>query len=100
MANLLITDKLNSGQTPDSAAITTSSSVAVPANRGRRWLYLTNIGVQDAFLAFGQTALVSKGIVLGRLGGALIIDATNLNFDSVNAITLNGTTTIAFQEGI
>ena len=86
------------GAAPGSTVVTTSSTEIVPFNDKRSWCYVTNIGVHDIFLAIGQTAELNKGMFLGKLGGSMLMDINTLCNQALNGITINGTTTVIFQE--
>ncbi len=87
------------GQVPNSVSVGNTSTEIVAANTSRKWCVITNIGNRDIFVAIGQTALINKGIFLGRNGGSLLMDAGIMSIESVNGITTSGTSDVIFQEG-
>ncbi len=87
------------GQTPGSTSVSNSNTEILAANTARRWCVLTNIGNKDVWVAMGQTALVNKGMLLGRSGGSVVMGNDFMCVDAVNGITSSGSSTIAFQEG-
>ena len=98
---IFITNRINTGngQIPDSVSITNTSGEILAANTIRKWCYLTNLGSRDVFIAIGQTALINKGILLGKQGGSLDLDSDIMSEETINGITLSGSSTVIFQEG-
>lgn len=87
------------GQTPDNVTITNSSTQILAANTSRKWCIMTNTGNRDIFVAMGQTALVNKGILIGRNGGSLTLTASALSTEAINGITTGGSSSMTYQEG-
>ena len=87
------------GQVPTSTTVSSTSTQIVAAAPLRKWCIVTNIGKKDIFAAVGQTALLNKGILIGRDGGSMLMDASVMSTQELNGITEEGTTTIAIQEG-
>lgn len=88
------------GQTPTSVSVTTSSTELLAANTNRKWCVLTNVGNKDVFLAIDATALVNKGILLGKGGGSIQMGADIMSTGALNGITASGTASVLIQEGI
>jgi len=82
---------------PDVAAITTVSLEILSANECRRAAVLTNIGNKDVSLAFGQTAIAGAGIIVFKGDSVVIGEVDDIRM-SIEAVTLNGVSTIAIQE--
>lgn len=90
---------ISSGNPPENAIVSATSSVIIPANVNRNWCMLTNIGNRDVFVALGQTAEINKGIFLGRQGGAISLGANIMSVEVINGITDGGSAIIIYQEG-
>lgn len=91
---------VGAGQVPSNVSVTNSSTEILDANTTRKWAIITNIGNSDVFLAVGQTALVDKGALLGKRGGALALDASNMATEAINGITDGGSSTVMILEGL
>lgn len=91
---------IGAGQIPSNVSVTTSSTEIIDANTKRKWCVLTNIGNQDVFIAAGQTALVDKGALLGKRGGSIILDASNMTTEAINGIVSGGSSTVMILEGL
>ena len=91
---------VGAGQIPTNVSVTNSSTEIIDANAARKWCIITNIGNQDVFLAAGQTALVDKGALLGKRGGAIVLDASNMSTEAINGIVSSGTATVMILEGL
>jgi len=85
------------GQTPGSASITNAASEVLPRNPQRRGLILTNRSATEIFIAIGETAQASKGIVLG-LNGSLVMNADFLSTEAISIVTASGASTVTYQE--
>ncbi len=86
------------GKVPTSVTVTTSSTQLLAADEDRRFVMLSNIGNKDAFVAAGQTALVSKGGVILK-GESLVIGLSEESSkEDINAIVIAGDTVIAILE--
>ena len=86
------------GQTPGTAAVSGISSIVVPSNSSRVSLYLSNIGTSDIWISCDVTAVLNKGILLGRNGGSVLLDATAFTNGPIHAITSGGSSNVTFQE--
>lgn len=78
---------------------TTAGGVQIAAARqGRRYIYVRNIGGVDAWVAFGQTPAVNKGIQV-RAGEPLDGDALRgVSEQELKGITAAGSTTFSVVE--
>jgi len=91
---------VGAGQVPTNVSVTNSSTEIIDANAARKWLILTNIGNRDVFVASGQTALVDKGALLGKGGGSIILDSSNMATEAINGIVSGGSATVMILEGL
>lgn len=94
-----VQDNRGRGQTPGSVTVTTTSTEILPANENRKWAIITNKGNVDVFIAIGQTALLDRGMVLGRSGGSITLDEDLMSIEAVNGIVQAGSAVVIFQEG-
>jgi len=95
----MATNTVNNG----GVAVSADASIEIrPAffDTGRRgFLILTNSGAKDAFIAFGEDAVVGQGTFLKAAGGAIGLGPEWQG--SVNAICVDEAgTNIAFSEGV
>jgi len=74
------------GQTPIRVLITDVTTQIVAASVRRTALYLLNVGQYDVWVSCDEDAEVEKGMLLGKMGGSVLIDAANLTTGSVNGI--------------
>jgi len=82
---------VTTGEAPITISVGTSNTVILAADDTRTAVFLFNDGLQDCFLAFGQTAEDEKGFNLEK-GEPLLIDkAAGL---AINGITSASTTNI------
>ena len=86
------------GAVPDTATVAVTSTEIVPANANRQWVFITNVGAEDVFIAIGQTALLNKGMVLRSPNGSIVLDATSCPTGAVNGIVGANTSAVIFQE--
>ena len=87
------------GQTPTSVSVANSSTEMSAANTLRKWILITNIGNRDIWMSCDATALVDKGIFLGKNGGSVKMGADQCTLGAVNGITGSGSSSVAVQEG-
>ena len=90
---------IGKGQVPTNVTVTTSSTEILPASTARKWCIFTNIGNKDVYLASGQTALVEKGVLLGKSGGAIALGAATMTTEAINGITKSGEAIVMILEG-
>ena len=88
------------GQTPGAKEAGPTSDIIVPNNSNRNWVFLTNIGEVDVFMAFDKKAEVEKGFYLGANGGSLCLTKDALSTGNINGITKSGQSKIIYQEGL
>lgn len=95
-----LSDQINKapGSAPGGVSATVTSTEIVPENTNRQWLFLTNIGANDVFVAIGQAAVLNTGMVLRSPDGALFLDAMACPGGAINGITAAGTSLVIFQE--
>ncbi len=74
------------GQAPTRILITDATTQIVASNVKRTALYLLNVGQYDVWVSCDESAEVEKGMLLGKMGGSVLIDTTNLTTGSVNGI--------------
>ena len=79
--------------TPDGTTIDTSSAEIISGN-GPRLVFITNLGIQDAFLAIGTDAIAEKGIALPQNDSKLVPLGDGI---SLHAVTQMATTKLAWQ---
>ena len=84
---------------PAAVSVTTSSTEILAANTARKWCFLTNIGNKDVWIAIGQTAVGSRGLLLRKQGGSLALTAQLMSTEAINGITSAGTGSMIVQEG-
>lgn len=77
---------LQERSTDHSLDVTTTTQVAVPANKARTILYLVNISDTRIHVQLGRAAAVTAGIPLNAAGGAFEINKQNLWRGSIHAI--------------
>lgn len=88
------------GLEPGSTTVTTSTTEIVPANNSRNFIYLTNVGANDVFIAFDKPAQINKGVLLGSNNGSLTLDKESNVLGPINGITASGSSAVIFQEAI
>lgn len=86
------------GAAPVSVTATTGSTEIIPANSKRKFFYLVNQDTTDVYVAVDTTATTDEGILLGKNGGTLGMDATGMSVGAVNGITKTGQSLVLFQE--
>ncbi len=87
------------GQTPQSVLITDTSTEIVASNVNRTSLYLLNMGNDDVWISCDVAALFGKGMLLGKNGGNMLIDATAFTTGPINGICRgNKFSTLSLQE--
>ncbi len=87
------------GQIPQSVLITDTSTQIAANNLDRSSLYLLNSGNDDIWVSCDADAEFEKGMLLGRNGGSMLIDATASTTGPVNGICKgNKFSTISLQE--
>lgn len=86
------------GQTPTGVTVTTSSTQLLAANEDRRACIISNIGIQDIYIAIGNTAVVSAGLPLPKGEQIVLGDTSEPTTEAINAITLVATSDIAILE--
>lgn len=75
------------------ATATPVSSVILATSTARNYAAIVNSSTTDAYLGFGQPAVVGRGYLLKASGGTYVIDSSNLFVGAVYAIVSSGTTT-------
>lgn len=81
-------------------SVTTASSLALAANKGRNFLIVENISDTDLYCAFGTAAVVNQGLRLGASGGAILLD---VKFPTTALYCIHGSTgtkTLLITEGV
>lgn len=86
------------GSAPNSASVSSASTVIVASNASRKGLSLINNGSRDCFIGIGTAALLNKGILLRANGGYWIMDRYTFTTQAINGIVTVSTTTILIQE--
>ena len=69
-----------------SVLITDTSTQIAATNLDRSSLYLLNLGNDDVWVSCDADAEFEKGMLLGRNGGSMLIDATASTTGPVNGI--------------
>lgn len=98
---LLPVDNLNRGvgQTPVTTVVGDTNTEIIPANNNRVLVVLTNIGKNDMSIACDASAVLGRGIFLGRNGGNMVIDSTAFTEGPINGICESGkSSTVTYQE--
>jgi len=95
-----LTDGINKapGAAPDTATVAITTTEIVPANTNRQWVFITNVGAEDVFIAIGQPAELNKGMVLRSPDGSIVLDTTSCPTGAVNGIVAANTSAVIFQE--
>ena len=88
------------GQEPGAKEAGPTSAIIVPSNNGRNWIFITNIGEYDVYMAFDKKAVVEKGFYLSANGGSLCLTKDALSTGNLYGITKSGLSKIIYQEGI
>lgn len=83
---------------PDAVAVGTSSTQVVAFNSNRKGLVLVNISANNIYLAFDNTAVAQKGILLTGGGGAWSMDDYTFCVTPINAIASGADSTLTIQE--
>lgn len=86
------------GQTPISVNVSTISTQLLAANENRRFIVLSNNGLQDVFIAIGNTATVDTGLILEKGEITSLFAETESSKESINAVTFANTSDIAILE--
>lgn len=87
------------GQIPATTLVGDTNTEIIAANNLRSSVFLINIGKQDVWVACDTTALLDKGILLGKNGGSMLIDSTAFTNGPINGICASGkTSTVTYQE--
>lgn len=86
------------GITPTNVSVTNVSGTILLFNTDRRYVFLSNTGIQDAYLAVGQTAIAGSGLLLAK-GEVITLSSESTSMKlGINGITSVGSTTIAILE--
>lgn len=86
---------------PRSAAVTTNSSVILPANPDRKLVTIVNRGNAIAYLNFGSTAVAGAGISLNPGGSSYVLNVREINYKgAISAIVASGNTTLEIMEAV
>ena len=82
---------------PSSVTVGTTSTRVVAENPQRTFLQLVNISDENIFLAFGQKAVLNKGLCLIP-NGVFTMVQENLSLLNMTAICTSGSKTLTIQE--
>ena len=86
------------GNIPSRAGVGITSEIIISDNPKRSGLIITNISDQTVYIAVGQTATLSAGIVLNAGGGAWSMDDYTYSKEAITAVGHAATLVVAFQE--
>jgi len=86
------------GQAVQSVTVTTSATTIAAANTSRAAILIVNTGTNDVFVGVDVVPAVDKGILLGKNGGNLLLDASILSTGIIRGITKTGTSLVEIQE--
>jgi hypothetical protein len=97
---MALTDGINKapGAAPGTATVAVTTTEIVPEKTNRQWVFITNTGAEDVFIAIGQDAVLSKGLVLRSPNGSLVLDTSSCPTGAVNGIVAANTSAVIFQE--
>jgi|TARA_R110000744_G_scaffold228_2_gene867 hypothetical protein len=85
--------------TPASTTIAATTTAAIPANINRKYLTVTNDSDEVMYLAWGNAAVMNKGIRLNAAGGSESFIGPSIFQAALNAICASGTKVLIYQEG-
>jgi hypothetical protein len=83
---------------PTFATVGTTSSEIIAANIDRKGLVLVNDSTKICYLAFGDTAVIGRGIRLNANGGSFTMQESTFTTQSVNAIATYINSNMTIQE--
>ena len=89
---------VGTGQEVQSVNVSTSATVIAAANTLRVAILIVNSGTNDVFIGVDVVPAVDKGILLGKNGGSLSMDATIISTGIIRGITKTGTALVELQE--
>ena len=89
---------VGTGQAVQTVSVGNTTTEIVAANANRAFILIANTSTTDVFVGIDVDATLSKGILLGRNGGTMVMDAAGLSTGAINGIVSSGTGTIVFQE--
>lgn len=101
MGNNSIASNVNvgTGQPVATVTVTDVSVEVTAANTKRAFILLANTSTNDCWIGIDVTPAADKGILLGKNGGTLFLDALALSLGAINGICKSGqTATIVYQE--
>lgn len=76
----------------------TTTTEALTATPGRRYLLIQNRGANDVYVVFGGKATVNAGVLIAASGGAY--EPFVAPSSSVSVITGSGSSNVVFVEGV
>lgn len=87
------------GQTPFTVTVGDVSTEIVGGNIARSSVFLTNIGMNDVWVACDTLAILNRGVLLGKNGGSTLFDSTATTNGPISGICRSGRTSdVTFQE--
>lgn len=95
--NMSINKNTGAAKAPVTVSVTTTSTEICAANAVRAWAVITNLSAGDVFIAFGRTAILSRGCRLGQ-NESLKIDASFHTEQTINGIVASGTSNVIVLE--
>ena len=85
--------------TYSTAAVTTSSSVALASNSTRRYLLIQNVGSENVYVNFGADATADTDSLLFLASGVgILVQDTVVDGNSIHCITGSGTSQLRIGE--
>ena len=89
---------IGSNVTNSSVSVATSNTTIVSSS-SRTYIALTNNEPYDVWIAFGDAAIIDKGMVLRAYGGNVVLSNESIYQGDITAIADTTATTIAYVEG-
>ena len=83
---------------PKNVSVGTGTTVVLAANAARKAVVFSNAGANDIFLAFGEDAVLDKGIRVAKTDGQVTLSKHTISTQAINGIARTGATTLSIQE--